>query len=208
MGCNYYLFKKDKTQWVIPKNNVGEQIEKLLVHCQNESEITLDTTKCLERVDGLHIGKSSLGWHFNLCIYPVLDIYNLEDWITYFNDVAYEIRDEEDRVIKADNMLKCIVEREALKYKDFNSDEEYEKYVLECTNNVEKELFNNKEPYKSYDDYLVHNHAYRGVRGLMGHASSVWDMRKDEAWKNFLPMLNTFYPTGESYDLTTEWDFS
>ena len=28
----------------------------------------------------LHIGKSSVGWHFALCIYPLIGINSLDDW--------------------------------------------------------------------------------------------------------------------------------
>ena len=33
-----------------------------------------------KRSDELHIGKSSVGWYFSLCVYPERKINSLDDW--------------------------------------------------------------------------------------------------------------------------------
>lgn len=57
----------------------------------------------------LHIGKSSYGWHFNLCIYPDLSINNLDDWKQMFE--THAIYNEENEQITAAEMIDRIVNR-------------------------------------------------------------------------------------------------
>lgn len=57
----------------------------------------------------LHIGKSSYGWNFNLCIYPDLGINNLNDWKKMFE--THDIYNEEDEKITAEEMIDRIVNR-------------------------------------------------------------------------------------------------
>lgn len=215
MGCNYYLEKKDNSTWTIPTNTLGTTLERQIIkslqsgNLEKDSSLVLDLKKCLSEEKQLHIGKSSCGWNFNLCIYPSLNIYNLKDWEKLFNDENYIIKDEYNEVITKEDMLDCITNRKALDWDKFNSQEEYEKDSLESLNKVDRFMSKDKsEPYKTYDDFLEKNHATRGKFGLLARKSNIWDMRDDPTWKDFLPMMSTFYTSEGTYDLTSEWDFS
>ena len=112
MGCNYYLRKRDGSMWNIPRDRLGTSLEFL---CKKEFDkdssvsLSLDLKECIEQINELHIGKSSFGWHFSLCIYPILNIYTLKDWEKLFNNQDdYVIIDEEDRVINPGDMLDTI----------------------------------------------------------------------------------------------------
>lgn len=59
----------------------------------------------------LHIGKSSSGWYFNLCIYPQFGIKELDDWRKAWQDPNYEIVDEYGRVLTPEEMAARILER-------------------------------------------------------------------------------------------------
>ena len=109
MGCNFYLRYRDKMTvnthnsftdysehideldngWVY-KNHYYEKLPEDIIHL-------------------LHIGKSSMGWHFNLCIYPEFNINNLEDWKKLFD--KYEIEDEYGSIVSKEEMLERITER-------------------------------------------------------------------------------------------------
>ena len=215
MGCNYYLEKRDNSNWIIPNNSLGVNIERQIIkalqkgEADKNSSLVFDLSKCLSEEKQLHIGKSSFGWHFGLCIYPSLDIYNLKDWEKYFNDKNYKIVDEYGDEITKEEMLDCITNRRALNWDKFNSQEEYEEDSLKSLNEVDKFMSKDEnESYKTYDDFLEKNHATRGKFGLLSRKSSIWDMRDDEVWKDFLPMLTTSYTSDGTYDLTSEWDFS
>lgn len=58
---------------------------------------------------GLHIGKSSSGWVFNLRVYPDREINCLYDWLPILLDTQNVIRDEYSRQITASAMLRQIV---------------------------------------------------------------------------------------------------
>ena len=180
MGCNYYLYKKDNTPWILPVNRLGQYIERDIYKMGtgelDKSACVLDFDKCTVEQEGLHIGKSSCGWHFDLCIYPFINIYNLEDWKKLFNSHEYFIKDEYDEIISSDEMIKNITDRKG------NS------------------LLTEEE--------LKENHADRGLNGLLAHSSSIWDTRNAEEWKQFIPMLVPHYRTDGPYDLTPDWDFS
>ena len=215
MGCNYYLYKKDKTKWLIPSNSLGRTLEYSIIKSLERGDVTkngtlaLNIDKCISEEDGLHIGKSSIGWHFSLCIYPSLNIYNLKDWEKLFNDNAYVIKDEYDEVITFKDMLDCIANRKALEFDKYESLEAYEKDSLERTNKLERLMSDEKSKgYETFDDFLKSNHATRGKFGLMSHVSNIWDERDNDMWKDFSPMLSTYFPTDGTYDLTLEWDFS
>lgn len=215
MGCNYYLYKKDSTKWLVPINSLGRTLECSIIKSLERGDVSendtlaLNINKCISEEDGLHIGKSSIGWYFSLCIYPSLNIYNLKDWETLFGDDAYIIKNEYGDVITPKNMLDCITNRKAIEFDKYKSLEEYEKETLERTNKLESVMSNGKSKrYDTYDDFLKSNHATRGKFGLLSHISNVWDERYDDRWKGFSPMLSSYYPTNGTYDLTTEWDFS
>lgn len=117
----------------------------------------------------IHIGKSSMGWHFGLCIYPEYGINTLEDWIKLFRTNGNTIIDEEERVIKTSEMLDRIENRKQYRFEEYASVEEYEQAVLENYNDMSSIFFNishNKRIYKTYDEILSENHACRGINGL------------------------------------------
>lgn len=114
MGCNYYLYKKNADKWVLPLNRLGSLCE----HCVydeiqkgNNQDMVLNLNRCITEEDGLHIGKSSFGWHFNLCIYPYMNIYNLEDWKEMFENEDYYIMSEDDEELSCEDMMRIITDR-------------------------------------------------------------------------------------------------
>lgn len=88
---------------------------------------TLESLNC-EYYQEIHIGKSSCGWRFSLCIYPTenprfkndehyhelyLDepIESLDDWIKLFNDKHNKIYDEYDEEVTPEDMINIISKR-------------------------------------------------------------------------------------------------
>lgn len=136
----------------------------------------------------LHIGKSSYGWHFSLCIYPELNINNLDDWKELFKDNA--IIDEEYKPIEIDEMLDKITNRYRKDWDGKNS-QEYEDKLIEGINTLTKEI--GGRTYDDYDDFLKDNMASRGFNGLLKHKSN-----------EYVKWINT----DGTYDLTPDWDFS
>ena len=59
----------------------------------------------------LHIGKSSGGWCFSLCVYPVLGINNLDDWALRWVNGEGTIVDEYEHTLTCDAMLQVITDR-------------------------------------------------------------------------------------------------
>lgn len=115
MGCNYYLYKKNNKKWNLLLTRLGDLIEHNVfneIKKGNTQQLTLNIGKCIEQEDGLHIGKSSFGWHFSLCIYPYMGIYNLEDWKRLFNSGNYIIKDEYEEEVSMDEMLDIIANRQ------------------------------------------------------------------------------------------------
>ena len=135
----------------------------------------------------LHLGKSSLGWHFGLCIYPSLNINNLDDWVRIWKSYGTIIVDEEGRVIDPDQMYLRITKRGRPGWT-----EETREALEADTVRMHNELFPD-HPLKSYDDLLIENSGKRGLNGLMAH--------------NF-GSYKKFPATGGTYDLTDEPDFS
>jgi hypothetical protein len=215
MGCNFYLKKKDESMWNLPEHSSGSYIEALLVkqYELGESAIGLDLNQCVVQRDELHIGKSSAGWHFSLCIYPALGIYNLNDWIKLFDDEAYYIVSEEEEILSKEEMLERITQRKAYRYDDFETLEAYEQHCVDAINDFEEitkdmSISNVARHYNNYDEYLKSMGCIRGKNGLLAHQSTMWDARNDEAWKGFIPMITVYINTDGTYDLTPNWDFS
>lgn len=105
MGTNYYLFRKDKNI-----TEAAEGIQKL----SNGYVFNETYYKTFEEVQNnyfreLHIGKSSGGWRFSLCIYPSLGINSLEDWKKEFQQ--FKIVDEYQREVSISEMLSVILDR-------------------------------------------------------------------------------------------------
>lgn len=128
----------------------------------------------------IHIGKNSVGWHFSLCIYPDLNINNLEDWKELFNSCT--IIDENYKVIKPEEML-SIINKEYYKERPLQEESE-----LKSINDLNAKL--GHRIYDSYDDLLKDNSAERGFYGLWAHK------------------YGDFTRTDGAYDLTTNWEFS
>lgn len=215
MGCNYYLYKKDGTNWTLPVNRVGSLFE----HCVyneiqkgNKQNITLDMSKCITEQEGLHIGKSSSGWHFSLCIYPYLDIYNLEDWKELFENRDYYIMSEDYEELNCDDMLRIITERKSYSLtkalQEGKTVEQFEQECVDKSNELDKKINEGMCQVKSYDELLAKNHAEKGLNGLMAHGDSIWDMRGKECWEGFIPTMIPHFRTDGTYDLTPDWDFS
>lgn len=62
-------------------------------------------------LEGLHIGKSSLGWCFALRVYPEQDIESLADWYERWSLPGTHIRDEYGRTLTPLEMSGVIVDR-------------------------------------------------------------------------------------------------
>lgn len=109
----------------------------------------------------LHIGKSSAGWHFSLCIYPTIDIKGLDDWKKLWASEGCKIFTEYGDEITPEEALGYIVDR-----KPWSNATEAE--VVEANNRMAKE-YGIGRVYESYEDYMGANHAKRGYNGLWAH---------------------------------------
>lgn len=109
----------------------------------------------------LHIGKSSAGWHFALCIYPVIGIKNLDDWKEIWSSKDCKLFTEDNKEITPEEALRYIVNR-----KPWSNATEAE--ILESHNKMAKENGIGRV-YRTYDDYMADNHAGRGYNGLWAH---------------------------------------
>ena len=194
MGTNYYLRLKKKYE---PKDEdysryyvtlVGELDNGFVWNSHfyaHKDELNRDYF--LE----LHIGKSSCGWHFSLCIYPELGINSLQDWEALFSSKKNVIVDEYGTVITKTEMLDIITKRDRKERNNYASQELYEQdYIKKCN-----DLYSHVEnfpPYADYEEFLKDNHAKRGLNGLLAHNSSQYESTV----------------TGGTYDLTKDWRFS
>ena len=188
MGTNYYLRKRVTVQeyynydlYRYDHYHVFDTLENGFVFNNRYYPTEEEVNKVL--YVELHIGKASAGWHFGLCIYPELNINNLEDWKREFNVSGNKIYDEyyvnSDDCVSIDDMLDTITNRSS----DVNEVE-----YLKSINAFHKEL--GYKQYGSYDELLRDNSAKRGHRGLWAH--------------NY----GNYVLTGGPYDLTPDWDFS
>lgn len=188
MGTNYYLIKKKKYE---PKDDTYTEQKVYELNngwvWNNTYYPSLDDLN-KEYYLELHIGKSSCGWHFGLCIYPEFNINSLEDWLKEFDE--NEIKDEYDKIVSKQDMFETITNRKHKGWEDFATQEEYEKSQLEIQNGWNSHF--NYPSYITYDDFLRDNHAKRGLNGLLAHDSYYYE-----------PIV-----TGGTYDLTKDWNFS
>lgn len=181
MGMNFYLLRKInfidnlETPASLGCGYEENQVQELAngFVWQNTYYSTIDE---LNKVfyQRIHIGKSSMGWHFGLCIYPDQNITSLDDWIKLFRTHGNTIVDEEDRELKPSEMLDRIEDRKQLEFEKYDLEQDYEKAVVENYNNINKtiNIFKHKI-YNSYDEILMDNHACRGLNGL-------WRRQKDQ----------------------------
>lgn len=129
----------------------------------------------------LHIGKSSCGWHFSLCIYPAIGINNLDDWKKVWSSGDCKIYAEYGEEISQEELLSYIVDRQGLGEKD-------EAKILKQNNDmVEKEGIGRR--FDTYEQYLSYNGAVRGKNGL-------WEHRDPR-----------YHSTDNTYDLTDDVNF-
>lgn len=180
MGMNFYLERKldfisnEETPASLGCSDKEEVIE--LTNGFVWQNIYYPTIEALNKVfyQRIHIGKSSIGWHFGLCIYPEYGINTLDDWIKLFRSFGNTIVDEEDRELKTSEMLDRIEDRKQLEFEKYESEQDYEKAVVENYNNINKtiSIFKHKT-YINYDEILMENHACRGINGL-------WRRQKDQ----------------------------
>lgn len=180
MGMNFYLERKlnfisnEKTPASLGCSEKEEVIE--LTNGFVWQNTYYSTIEALNKVfyQRIHIGKSSMGWHFGLCIYPEYGINTLDDWIKLFRSFGNTIVDEEDRELKTSEMIDRIEDRKQFEFEKYESEQEYEKAVVDNYNNINKtiNIFRHKI-YNSYDEVLMDNHACRGLNGL-------WRRQKDQ----------------------------
>lgn len=173
MGTNYYLIRKMKYEKDTPIS-LGCDTYRTEIEELSNGWVLRDTYySTLEELSEnftqeIHIGKSSYGWHFGLCIYPKYGINNLEDWLKLFNDPNNKIVDEYGDEIPAETMISYITER---KMKGWIDDpvaiEDFEAQVLESHNLFMAHV--GGQTCSSYEEYLKENHAERGVNGLLRH---------------------------------------
>lgn len=129
----------------------------------------------------LHIGKSSFGWHFSLCIYPTIGINNLEDWKKVWSSGSCKIYTEYDEEISEEEIMSYIVDRQYPGEKD-------EAKILKHNNDMaEKEGIGHR--FSTYEQYMLYNGAMRGKNGLWAH--------KDPR----------YLLTDNTYDLTNDVNF-
>lgn len=180
MGMNFYLERKldfisnEKTPASLGCSDKEEVIE--LTNGFVWQNTYYSTIEALNKVfyQRIHIGKSSMGWHFGLCVYPEYGINTLDDWIKLFRSFGNTIVDEEDRELKTSEMIDRIEDRKQFEFEKYESEQEYEKAVVDNYNDINKtiNIFRHKI-YNSYDEILIDNHACRGLNGL-------WRRQKDQ----------------------------
>lgn len=113
-----------------------------------------------EDSEGLHIGKSSMGWCFSLHVIPEIGITSLEDWKRVWGIEGVWIENEYGDVIGVDDMLNWITNRSA---KDYGPDWSWEAYWDQVRHN------SHMQRYCDLDHWLDCNHAIKGPKGLLQH---------------------------------------
>lgn len=180
MGNNYYLWIKSKYAGD-ESEDTGDDVEILEngYVWKGRYYATRDSLdEAYSRI--LHIGKSSCGWVFRLCVYPDLGICSLDDWKKRFSDSSCTIKDEEGRTVRAEDMVATIADREG---SGVSEEDRLASYNRSCEVLGWSKL-------DSYEDYLALNDAVRGPRGLLSGRRNI-------------PSAD-----GGTYATTEEWDFS
>ena len=111
----------------------------------------------------LHIGKSSAGWYFSLCIYPLIGINNLDDWKKIWSSSDCKIYTEYDEEITEEELMSYIVNRQ------YPSEIDEDKALKYNNEMAEKEGIGRR--FDTYDQLLLFNGAARGKNGLWSHNS-------------------------------------
>lgn len=179
MGTNYYLLRKkaykvgDATPISLGCCSFPEEVRKL-----TNGYLLRDTYYATEKelennfTQEVHIGKSSAGWYFSLCIYPG-DINGIDDWKKLFNDPDNKIVDEYGENIDPKEMIRIITKR---KWGEGRFTEENMKKALDAHN----EMFSGTEKIRSYDEFLAINHAEKGINGLWKHKLDKFHSRAED----------------------------
>lgn len=180
MGTNYYLLRKtnyDLTKRLAASLGCTSGTEKkvlLLINgyvWNNKYYKTIDEMN-EEYYQIIHIGKSSFGWRFLLCIYPTenprftndhyyheyyldKEIKNLDDWIKLFSDEKNKIIDEDGNLIDKLEMLDIITKRIG-EVKEDNIDG-FKVINGLCTHYNEKSIYHNMDNYIIMDDTCTYD---------------------------------------------------
>lgn len=190
MGTNYYLHvKKDfdplhriPARLGCSEGDENEPLELVNGWVWNKKYYPTIEDLNKEFYQVLHIGKSSMGWRFGLCIYPTenprfkddstyheywLDepINSLEDWIKLFKTKGNRIFNEYNEEVSVKEMLKTITKRQGKVVADDGSD----------TGTV---TANSVEEYKVVAGLLVHTpeDKYRSGYVTMMPANCTYDL--------------------------------
>lgn len=119
---------------------------------------------CGRSDERIHIGKSSGGWCFALCVHPEEHINDLPDWAEHWQNGI--IKDEYDRPVTPEEMLTVITERSGRPWDEY-------------------EYGNGPLQYASEESMMKSNYAQRGPNNLLrcvigpycvGHGSGTWDL--------------------------------
>lgn len=188
MSTNYYLIIKEnyneKSKYIDFQelNNEVVEIKNGYIYNNYYYQNLDELNKCFAYK--LHIGKSSYGWHFSLCIYPELNINNLDDWKKLFKENI--IKAEYGDIVSYEEMLSIITERSMKNWNVGNQEKFEQDYIINSNSILGTE-------YSTYDEFLKDNSASRGLNGLLRHKSNDYF-----SWN---------YTNG-TYDLTLDWSFS
>lgn len=187
MGLNFYVHIKAKYNYSESFRYKDFDDDPKVQELTNGYEWNFTYYKDIETLNKdyyhvLHIGKSSAGWHFSLCIYPLLGINNLDDWKKIWSSGDCKIYTEEGEEISEEELMSYIVNRQNFSRRDETEELEY--------NNEMAKKEGTGRYFSTYDQLLRHNGATRGKNGLWAHGDSRYTL------------------TDDTYDLTSEVNFS
>lgn len=191
MGTNFYAYIKSKYKPL----NYGNPVSLMYEYLDDDPKVKELTNGYVwentyyKDVDSLnkdyyhvlHIGKVSAGWHFSLCIYPLIGINNLDDWKKVWSSDDCTIYTECGEEISEEEVLSYIVNQQCLGERD-------EAAELKHNNEMaEKDGIGRR--FDTYEQLLSHNSAVRGKNGLWAHKSPRYVL------------------TDDTYDLTEDANF-
>lgn len=178
MGTNFYLIRKIKynKEENTPTSLGCDSVDCTPKHINNGWIVNNTYYKTYEEFEEnfeqeIHIGKSSLGWHFALAIYPEYGIHNFEDWKKLILDPNNIIKDEYGETVPPEVMITIITQRSGKRWKEGMSPEMVKKEEDDYIALLKTLDGPFRENYSSYDDFLIENHAERGNRLLLKHSS-------------------------------------
>lgn len=117
MGTNYYMIDPNR-RWGLFFDALGIEKEEDRGVLK---DFLLDRSACADalppRLDfhsgdwKTHIGKSSVGWCFSVCIHPEFGIHTWEDWICRLSEPGVFIEDEDGGIHSLKDFRKVVEER-------------------------------------------------------------------------------------------------